>query len=608
MLMNTISLRIYGGSQSVGLNPQPIVSAGTLPEGFRPSLPTIVNEQQSWMITHAQAYTAYALVLRDCRTADGQPGVMLMVLFLPPQQRLAGEKTPFSLLNSLHDFIAVNHMPDNRLPDAPVDSTPYQTLLQRYQLEERPTLLPIMTGVEPAAFCAEGLSQVEALMRYSRYILLSDVGRLEIGLHCPTTVQIPIKGKAQPKRDTYEQPQREQTNQEKPQTEPKQTKQVQPNSEKTQPEKQENVEPTIASATPQDSDLPETDNQKKNLKPWMKILGSVAILALFFYLFGLIHDSESEPIAATEPTKTVETPSVVTPAIQEEEFSNLKVIETRNGYTKYSDGTIMDDHHHLMWMTKDYMVIEGHALPNASWFKAMKWCEQMNEQRYAGYNDWRMPSVAELKTLCSDKAQRQFYKGFFEHANADYFWTNRSINNSVKSYVDLNDGAATSGDAEGKHNLRTGELFKFSVRLVRNTGKVTQEELKPEIKPGPQPNANDDRAEREKAAEKALQEAKKKADAVTAKAEILELVKKNASLLTIKKHPAFGQLTQAEAMDVEWYVDFDRLIEKKPYEIKKNKKHLKKQVYPNGINSWDDLSKGRISIRIIVNDFKAAEL
>lgn len=142
-------------------------------------------------------------------------------------------------------------------------------------------------------------------------------------------------------------------------------------------------------------------------------------------------------------------------------------VAEKNGYRKNGDGTITDTKHNLMWMSKDYMSIEGHSLPNASWHKAMEWCDAMNKKKFAGYSDWRVPTVKELITLARPASQRKFYKSFFEDAEADYFWSSNSVSSFVKSYVDLNDGFATSGDAQGQRNAQTNELFKFSVRLVR---------------------------------------------------------------------------------------------------------------------------------------------
>lgn len=143
-------------------------------------------------------------------------------------------------------------------------------------------------------------------------------------------------------------------------------------------------------------------------------------------------------------------------------------VTEKNDYRKNSDGTITDTKHNLMWMSKDYMSIEGHPLPNASWHKAMKWCDAMNKKKFAGYSDWRVPTIRELNTLARPASQRELYKSIFEDAGADYFWSSNSVSSYIKSYVDMNDGFATSGEATGQRNLRTNELFKFSVRLVRN--------------------------------------------------------------------------------------------------------------------------------------------
>ena len=550
MLMNTISLRIYGGSQSVGLNPQPIVSVGTLPEGFRPSLPTIVNEQQSWMITHAQAYTAYALVLRDCRTADGQPGVMLMVLFLPPQQRLAGEKTPFSLLNSLHDFIAVNHMPDNRLPDAPVDSTPYQTLLQRYLLEERPTLLPIMTGVEPAAFCAEGLSQVEALMRYSRYTLLSDVGRLEIGLHCPTTVQIPIKGKAQPKpkSDTDEQPRKEQPKQEKPE------------------EKEIDYNIVVEWKGADEEDYTYVKHLMKTNKSRLMLIGQDITRLAYTNQKATIPASKTRHLHAVIFPKTVGVYAI-------------------GAETKINDNT------HVV------SIIISFSQPKQE--QPQQTVHQPNTDKNNG-KSW-------LRTL---RNLSLIFIGIFTCAII-YFFTRstegKPIEDTTTTEIEIpkgNNELPTKNYKPQETSTVTPDETATAAQAQAEAEAAARAKAEKEAKE----KADKDRAEKEKLAKQKEQEVQKKADAEKAKAEIINIIKKGANISIIKKHPAFGQLTQAEAMDVEWYVDFYDLIEKKPYEIKKRKKQLKSWIYPNGINSWEDLRRGRLSIPRAVNELKASEL
>ena len=122
-----------------------------------------------------------------------------------------------------------------------------------------------------------------------------------------------------------------------------------------------------------------------------------------------------------------------------------------------------------MWMSEDYVSIEGHSIPNASWHKAMEWCEKKNRDKFAGYSDWRVPTVKELLTLARPASQRKFYKDFFEGSHTAYFWSSNSVSSAVKSYVDMSDGFATSGESEGQGLTYGGtKLTDFSVRLVRN--------------------------------------------------------------------------------------------------------------------------------------------
>ena len=198
--VETLALRIYGGPLGTGLNPQALVAVGSIPDNFRPMPPTIVDESQSWMITHAQGYTSYAMYSKDgIFAADGLPGQLMIYLFLPTMKRLADGKTALGLFDSIYDNFCIQNMTGGRLPVTEVDSSPYAMLLKRYRLEDRPMQLPVMSGHEPAAYCVENRAQLDALMRHSRYNELQGVGRLELGLHCRSTITLNVKGTA-PKR------------------------------------------------------------------------------------------------------------------------------------------------------------------------------------------------------------------------------------------------------------------------------------------------------------------------------------------------------------------------------------------------------------------------
>ena len=103
----SIALRIYGGTVSAGFGRTPLVSFGKVPEGYLPTPPTLVDETQSWMIVHAQEYTLYALHSRAFKTEKQEAGQLLIAVFLPPDKRIGGGKSPASLLSSLRDHFTV---------------------------------------------------------------------------------------------------------------------------------------------------------------------------------------------------------------------------------------------------------------------------------------------------------------------------------------------------------------------------------------------------------------------------------------------------------------------------------------------------------------------
>lgn len=72
-----------------------------------------------------------------------------------------------------------------------------------------------------------------------------------------------------------------------------------------------------------------------------------------------------------------------------------------------SDLTVLHNETKLMW-TRDANI----ARKGMEWHDVFKFIESLNQQKYAGYNDWRLPSKEELKTLV-DFAKGQGYKDFF---------------------------------------------------------------------------------------------------------------------------------------------------------------------------------------------------
>lgn len=66
--------------------------------------------------------------------------------------------------------------------------------------------------------------------------------------------------------------------------------------------------------------------------------------------------------------------------------------EFANDYKENGDGTVTDRRTGLMWQ-------EAGSPKPVTWPQADDYVDQLNEERFAGYGDWRLPTVAELASL-----------------------------------------------------------------------------------------------------------------------------------------------------------------------------------------------------------------
>jgi hypothetical protein len=313
--VNSVALRIYGGMLGMDMNPQPLVSVGFAPSNYRPMPPTLVNEQQSWMIIHAQNYTMYAMNTKEYLTSDGQPGQLMICLFIPAQSRLRKSVSPFSVLFSVLDMVPAHVLNGGKLPTAPVDNAPFENHMREYQLEDRMMLLPVMQGHQPASFCVKDMMQLDALMRHSRYPELGGVGRLELGMHCASTIALSTTGK------------RESTSQQK-------TASSSPSSSANNSSNQ-----SKPSGSTYDNDVlidnkPVFLEEPKKSKLPKILMGIAAAVILLLGLIMLMPDGKStnDPVAIAsdsvanvlEPTVVDETPAEPALTIEESEAAKAK--------------------------------------------------------------------------------------------------------------------------------------------------------------------------------------------------------------------------------------------------------------------------------------------
>jgi hypothetical protein len=119
------------------------------------------------------------------------------------------------------------------------------------------------------------------------------------------------------------------------------------------------------------------------------------------------------------------------------------------------DKTALDTRTHLMWVRGDFRSIVGR--PTKSWYEASDWARQMNDRDYAGYHDWRLPSVAEYRTI----EDKELYSSVFRDGAEYPFWARNEISKRVASFIGLFEGWATSGEkSAGDHPLRSARLVR----------------------------------------------------------------------------------------------------------------------------------------------------
>lgn len=65
-------------------------------------------------------------------------------------------------------------------------------------------------------------------------------------------------------------------------------------------------------------------------------------------------------------------------------------------FADMGDGTILDKKNGLMWMKQDYWQKEGKWI---NWHTAVEYAQRMNNKKFAGHSDWRLPTPDEAGTL-----------------------------------------------------------------------------------------------------------------------------------------------------------------------------------------------------------------
>lgn len=65
-------------------------------------------------------------------------------------------------------------------------------------------------------------------------------------------------------------------------------------------------------------------------------------------------------------------------------------------FQDFGDGTILDSTTKLMWMQQDYWQMKKKWV---NWYTAQDFVQKMNNKKFSGYEDWRLPTPEEASKL-----------------------------------------------------------------------------------------------------------------------------------------------------------------------------------------------------------------
>lgn len=139
------------------------------------------------------------------------------------------------------------------------------------------------------------------------------------------------------------------------------------------------------------------------------------------------------------------------------------------GYVAHGDGTVTDTKTQLMWMQcaegQEGLQCEGHVL-QYPWEMAMRIPEHLNSRGgFAGYNDWRLPSLLELQSLVRTGERPTICAEAFPNASDALFWSSTLVKEGGREACNVYFGTGSQGTNDRDN--------AYSVRLVRTILPIT---------------------------------------------------------------------------------------------------------------------------------------
>jgi len=136
-------------------------------------------------------------------------------------------------------------------------------------------------------------------------------------------------------------------------------------------------------------------------------------------------------------------------------------------FTDNENGTLTDTKYNLMWFKEDTYQLKGKW---CTWKGACKFVEKMNEEQYAGFSDWRLPSSQECRNLYDHECKNMDFNDDIVHIDLKFpegcgftYWCAEDKGINAMAYNFYSDRAYTI-------RKTTSSESNMSCRPVRTAG------------------------------------------------------------------------------------------------------------------------------------------
>lgn len=133
-------------------------------------------------------------------------------------------------------------------------------------------------------------------------------------------------------------------------------------------------------------------------------------------------------------------------------------------FTVDAKGAVLDSTTGLMWQKTDS---HHDRKKGMNWYEALEYVDSKNAEKFAGYNDWRLPTLDELRQLWDSKRPVKSKDGepiglpeVFASGGSYYLWTGTERNLDNAWYFGL-------GQREDYWNLKDLGDLDQGVKMVR---------------------------------------------------------------------------------------------------------------------------------------------